>query len=168
MADRGDQSPLSHGRVLRIALPVVVSNATVPLLGLVDTGVVGPLGDPAPIGAVGLGAVILTSIYWVFGFLRMGTVGLAAQAIGAGDRAEVAALLSRVLLIGGGAGLVLIALQWPIITLALWISPASTAVEGLVIAYLGGHKLKDTQHGAFTYRAVFTLECIVFGEILNR
>ena len=137
MADRDDQSPLSHGRVLRIALPVVVSNATVPLLGLVDTGVVGQLGDPAPIGAVGLGAVILTSIYWVFGFLRMGTVGLAAQAIGAGDRAEVAALLSRVLLIGGGAGLVLIALQWPIITLALWISPASTAVEGLVIAYLG-------------------------------
>ena len=105
MADRGDQSPLSHRRVLRIALPVVVSNATVPLLGLVDTGVVGQLGDPAPIGAVGSGAVILTSIYWVFGFLCMGTVGLAAQAIGAGDRAEVAALLSRVLLIGAGRGL---------------------------------------------------------------
>ena len=80
--------PLTHRRVLKIALPVVISNATVPLLGIVDTAVVGQLGDPAPIGAVGLGAVILTSVYWAFGFLRMGTVGLAAQAIGARDRAE--------------------------------------------------------------------------------
>jgi MATE family multidrug resistance protein len=62
-----------------------VSNATVPLLGIVDTGVVGQLGDPVPIGAVGLGAIILSSVYWVFGFLRMGTVGLAAQALGARD-----------------------------------------------------------------------------------
>jgi MATE family multidrug resistance protein len=78
-------APLSHRRVLKIALPVVVSNATVPLLGIVDTAVVGQLGDPVPIGAVGLGAVILSSVYWVFGFLRMGTVGLAAQALGARD-----------------------------------------------------------------------------------
>lgn len=131
------QAPLTHARILRIALPVVVSNATVPLLGLVDTAVVGQLGDAAPIGAVGLGAVILTSIFWVFGFLRMGTVGLAAQAIGADDEAEVAALLTRVLLIGAAAGLALIALQWPIFALALWLAPASDAVEGLVITYLG-------------------------------
>ena len=128
--------PLTHARVLRIALPVVISNATIPLLGVVDTAVVGQLGDPAPIGAVGLGAVILTSIYWAFGFLRMGTVGLAAQAIGAGDRAEVAALLTRVLLIGGGAGLALMLLQMPIFSLALWLSPASAEVESLVRAYL--------------------------------
>ena len=57
----------------RIALPIVLSNATVPLLGAVDTGVVGQLGQAAPIGAVGLGAVILATLYWVFGFLRMGT-----------------------------------------------------------------------------------------------
>jgi len=127
---------LTHARVLRIALPVVISNATIPLLGVVDTAVVGQLGDPAPIGAVGLGAVILTSIYWAFGFLRMGTVGLAAQAIGAGDRAEVAALLTRVLLIGGGAGLALMLMQAPIFGLALWLSPASAEVESLVQAYL--------------------------------
>ncbi|PWK56271.1 MATE family efflux transporter [Roseicyclus mahoneyensis] len=127
---------LSHARVLKIALPVVISNATIPLLGVVDTAVVGQLGDPAPIGAVGLGAVILTSMYWAFGFLRMGTVGLAAQAIGAGDRAEVAALLTRVLLIGGGAGLILIALRAPIFGLAMWLSPASEEVESLVRAYL--------------------------------
>lgn len=130
------QAPLTHRRVLKIAVPVVISNATIPLLGVVDTAVVGQLGNAAPIGAVGLGAVILTSIYWAFGFLRMGTVGLAAQAIGAGDRAEVAALLTRVLLIGGGAGLCLIALHVPIFGMALWLSPASPEVEALVRSYL--------------------------------
>ncbi|MBU0862640.1 MAG: MATE family efflux transporter, partial [Alphaproteobacteria bacterium] len=64
---------LTHRRVLQIALPVVISNATVPILGVVDTGVVGQLGQAAPIGAVGIGAIILTAIYWIFGFLRMGT-----------------------------------------------------------------------------------------------
>lgn len=136
MAETTPGAPLTHRRVLKIALPVVLSNATIPLLGVVDTAVVGQLGDPAPIGAVGLGAVILTSIYWVFGFLRMGTVGLAAQALGAGDRAEVAALLTRVLLIGGAAGLALMLLQTPIFAAALWLSPASPEVESLVRAYL--------------------------------
>jgi MATE family multidrug resistance protein len=60
----------------------VVSNATVPLLGASTPPSSGQLGDPVPIGAVGLGAIILSSVYWVFGFLRMGTVGLAAQAHG--------------------------------------------------------------------------------------
>jgi MATE family multidrug resistance protein len=128
--------PLSHARVLKIALPIVVSNATVPLLGIVDTAVVGQLGDPVPIGAVGLGAIILSSVYWVFGFLRMGTVGLAAQALGARDGAEVAALLTRVLMIGVGAGLAIIALQGPILAGALWLSPASTEVEALVRSYV--------------------------------
>ncbi|MFW5642217.1 MAG: MATE family efflux transporter [Roseicyclus sp.] len=128
---------ISHARVLRIAVPVVIANATVPLLGVVDTGVVGQLGDPASIGAVGLGAVILTSVYWAFGFLRMGTVGLAAQALGAGDGREVAALLTRVLIIGGGAGLALVLLQGPIFGLALRLAPASAEVEALVATYLG-------------------------------
>lgn len=136
VTDAAQAARLSHRRILKIALPVVLSNATVPLLGVVDTGVVGQLGDPAPIGAVGIGAVILTSIYWAFGFLRMGTVGLAAQAIGAGNRAEVAALLTRVLLIGGVAGLTLIVLQAPIFAAAFWLSPASAEVEGLARAYL--------------------------------
>jgi multidrug resistance protein, MATE family len=128
--------PLSHRRVLRIAVPVVISNATIPLLGIVDTAVVGQIGDPVPIGAVGLGAAILTSVYWAFGFLRMGTVGLAAQAIGARDAGEVAALLTRVLMIGAGAGLALILLQVPIFAAALWLAPASAEVEALVSTYL--------------------------------
>ena len=86
---------ITHRRVLAIALPIVLSNATIPILGAVDTAVVGQLGQAAPIGAVGLGAIILTSIYWVFGFLRMGTTGLVAQARGAGEVAETGALLMR-------------------------------------------------------------------------
>ncbi|MBU0643477.1 MAG: MATE family efflux transporter, partial [Alphaproteobacteria bacterium] len=66
---------LTHKRVLKIAIPIVLSNATVPILGAVDTGVVGQMGLAAPIGAVGVGAIILASIYWLFGFLRMGTTG---------------------------------------------------------------------------------------------
>jgi len=127
---------LTHARVARIAFPIVLSNATVPILGAVDTGVVGQLGEAAPIGAVGLGAVILTSVYWLFGFLRMGTVGLASQALGARDEAEVAAILSRVLLIAGAAGLALIALQAPIFLAALRLAPASEEVEGLARSYL--------------------------------
>ena len=127
---------LTHRRVLAIALPIVLSNATVPILGVVDTGVVGQLGEAAPIGAVGIGAIILSAVYWVFGFLRMGTTGLASQARGAGDIGEVDALLSRVLLIGLSAGLVMIAAQALIFQGAFWVSPASAAVEALAGDYM--------------------------------
>ncbi|MGZ9811911.1 MATE family efflux transporter [Pseudoroseicyclus sp. H15] len=127
---------LSHRRILAIALPIVLSNATVPILGAVDTGVVGQLGMAAPIGAVGLGAVILSSIYWIFGFLRMGTTGLVAQARGGGDTGETGALLMRALMIGCGAGLVFILAQVGIFWLAFKLAPASAEVEGLARRYL--------------------------------
>lgn len=127
---------LTHRRVLNIALPIVLSNLTVPLLGLVDTGVVGQLGLPEAIGAVGIGAIILTSIYWVFGFLRMGTSGLVAQAHGAGDAAEVGAHLLRALAIAAAAGLVFVALQVPIFWAAFRLAPASDTVEALARDYL--------------------------------
>jgi MATE family multidrug resistance protein len=128
--------PVTHRRVLRIALPIVLSNATIPILGAVDTGVVGQMGLAAPIGAVGIGAVILATLYWVFGFLRMGTSGLVAQAHGAGDRVEVSALLSRSLLVGAAAGLALILLQAPLIAAAFAVAPASAEVEALARTYL--------------------------------
>jgi len=130
------ENALTHRRVLHVALPIVLSNATVPILGVVDTGVVGQLGEAAPIGAVGIGAVILTAFYWIFGFLRMGTAGLTAQASGAGDAPEVAALLSRALLIGFGAGAVMVVAQIPLFWLAFQISPASPEVEGLARDYM--------------------------------
>jgi multidrug resistance protein, MATE family len=127
---------ITHRRMWKIAGPIVLSNATVPLLGAVDTGVVGQLGQAAPIGAVGLGAVILATLYWVFGFLRMGTSGLAAQAQGAGDGPERAAVLMRALIIGIGAGLVLIVLQVALVAGAFSLAPASAEVEVLTRAYL--------------------------------
>ncbi|MGH1330952.1 MAG: MATE family efflux transporter [Paracoccaceae bacterium] len=127
---------LTNRRVLKIALPIVLSNATVPILGAVDTGVVGQMGLAAPIGAVGIGAVILTAVYWVFGFLRMGTTGLVSQAEGAGDQGEVSAMLTRVLLIGAGAGGALILLQPLVFALGFWLSPASPEVEGLARDYM--------------------------------
>jgi MATE family multidrug resistance protein len=127
---------VTHRRVLNIAIPIVVSNATVPILGAVDTGVVGQLGLAAPIGAVGIGAIILSALYWVFGFLRMGTVGLTAQAAGNQDDAEVAALLTRGLLIGSLAGMTLILLQLPLFWASFQVSPASSDVEGLARAYM--------------------------------
>jgi MATE family multidrug resistance protein len=128
--------PITHRRVLNVALPIVLSNATIPILGAVDTAVVGQLGLAAPIGAVGLGAVILATIYWVFGFLRMGTTGLVAQARGAGDVAETGALLMRGVMIAAAAGLVFIVAQAAVFWAAFRLAPASVEVEALTHSYL--------------------------------
>jgi len=135
-AARPGAAGLTHGRILRIAGPIVLSNATVPLLGAVDVAVVGQMGLAAPIGAVGIGAVTLASVYSIFGFLRMGTSGLAAQAHGAGDAAERSAVLIRALAVGAAAGLVLIVAQAALFALAFRIAPASAAVEDLARQYL--------------------------------
>ncbi|MGZ2256858.1 MATE family efflux transporter [Roseobacter sp. A03A-229] len=127
---------VTHARVLKIALPIVLSNATVPILGAVDVGVVGQMGEAAPIGAVALGAIILSTIYWIFGFLRMGTVGLVGQAEGAGDSAEVSAWLTRALLVGLVGGMALILLQPLIIWAGLALAGASDEVTSLAWSYL--------------------------------
>ncbi|NTT85522.1 MATE family efflux transporter [Tabrizicola fusiformis] len=129
-------SDITHRRVLKIAVPVVLSNVTVPLLGAVDTAVIGQLGQAAPLGAVGLGAVVLATLYWAFGFLRMSTSGLAAQARGAGDGAEQAAVLLRAMIVAMAAGLLLILAQALLFGAALHLAPASAEVEGLARQYL--------------------------------
>lgn len=127
---------ITHGRVLKIAGPIILANATVPLLGAVDTAVIGQLGDPASLGAVGIGAVILATLYWAFGFLRMSTSGLAAQAEGAGDRAERSAVLLRAMMVGVVAGLALVAAQVVLFAAAFAVAPASETVERLAGQYL--------------------------------
>ncbi len=127
---------ITHRRVLNIALPILLSNATVPILGAVDTGVVGQMGLAAPIGAVGIGAVVLSAIYWIFGFLRMGTTGLVAQAKGAGEIAETGAIVMRALMIAAAAGLVFIVLQGALFLAAFKLAPASPEVEALARDYL--------------------------------
>ena len=133
---QNNSTALSHKRVLGVAIPIVLANATIPILGAVDTAVVGQLGLAVPIGAVGIGAIIITAIYWLFGFLRMGTTGLTAQAIGSGDKSETSALLVRGIIIGMVAGLILIVTQVPVFLGALQLSPASIEVEDLAQKYL--------------------------------
>ena len=127
---------LSHKRVLGVAIPIVLANVTIPILGAVDTAVVGQMGLAAPIGAVGIGAIIISAIYWLFGFLRMGTTGLTAQAIGSNDHSETSALLVRGVIIGLVAGLILIMTQVPLFGGALGLAPASIEVESLAQEYL--------------------------------
>ena len=127
---------ITNKRVLTIAIPIVLSNITVPILGAVDTAVVGQLGKAAPVAAVGVGAIIITSFYWLFGFLRMGTTGLVAQAVGSKDESEVRAYLLRALILGLLAGFFIFLLRTPLMELGLWISPASSDVEKLAQKYI--------------------------------
>lgn len=127
---------ITNKRVLTIAIPIVLSNITVPILGAVDTAVVGQLGKAAPVAAVGVGAIIITSFYWLFGFLRMGTTGLVAQAVGSKDESEVRAYLLRALILGLLAGFFIFLLRTPLMELGLWISPASSDVEELAQKYI--------------------------------
>lgn len=132
----GRSEPLTNRDVLAVAVPIILSNVTTPLIGVVDTAVLGQLGDPHYIGAVAVGAMIFSMLFWGFGFLRMGTTGLTAQSEGAGDGAEVVATLTRALFIAGIAGVGLIALQGPIAWTAFWLVEGSTAVEGAAQEYL--------------------------------
>ena len=127
---------ITHRRILTIAVPIVLANATVPLLGAVDTFVVGQIASPIPIGAVAIGSLILSSFYWIFSFLRMGTTGLTSQAVGANDQDEVSAILSRVLLVGLVVGCFIVASQWFLFRGAFYLSPASSEVEGMASSYL--------------------------------
>jgi MATE family multidrug resistance protein len=135
MSGNDTARPITHMRVLRIAAPIMISNMTVPMLGAVDTAVIGQMGETAPIGAVALGSTILTMMYWVFGFLRMGTTGLAAQAHGAGDIAERDAVLWRGLAVAAFAGSALILLQWPLGDLTLSAAGSSEEVNALTRTY---------------------------------
>jgi len=106
-------------RILAIALPVVLSNATVPLQGAVDTAIIGNVGSQAALGGVGIGAAIFSIVFMAFNFLQMGCSGLTAQALGAGDTRRVLNTLARTLFIGVTIAATLIALQIPILALAL-------------------------------------------------
>jgi len=121
--------------VLAIAAPIMLSNLSTPLLGMVDTAVVGQVPDPAYIGAVALGALVFNFVFWGFGFLRMGTTGLTAQALGAADGAELRASLGRAALIAIAVGAGLVMLQWPIRELAFAALEGSAKVESMARRY---------------------------------
>ncbi len=106
-----------------------------PLLGIVDTAVIGNTGSVEELGAIALGALVFSFVYWSFGFLRMGTTGFTAQASGAGDEPETRATLARALLLAGGIGTLLVVLQAPIAWIALSLLGATADVEALTRAY---------------------------------
>ena len=124
-----------HRRVWRIAGPIILSNVSVPLLGAVDTAVVGHLDSPVYLGGVAIGTLIFNYVYWGFGFLRMGTTGLAAQALGVRDGQEIWATLHRGFVIAAVLSVLVIALQVPIVGMALWLVDASVPVEALAGEY---------------------------------
>lgn len=122
-------------QILNIALPAIVSNVTVPLLGLVDVAIVGHLGAAAYIGAIAVGGMTFNVIYWIFGFLRMGTSGMTSQALGRHDLGEVSAMLLRSLGIALAVALALIVLQIPLRWAALSVMKPSAEVAHLASIY---------------------------------
>jgi len=119
----------THRQVWAMAGPIILANISVPLLGAVDTAVVGHLSEAYYIGAVAIGAMLFNFIYHLFNCLRMGTTGPTAQARGAGDHAGVRAMIKRALLLAGVIGATLVALQLPILALAFLVIDASAEVE---------------------------------------
>ena len=129
-------SQLSHRQVLALAGPIILSNMTAPLVGIVDTAVVGHLPNPAFIGAVALGAAVFSFVFWSFGFLRMGTTGFVAQAQGMGDQREIRTVLARGLLLAVALGTGLIVLQDAVVHIALAVLDSTPEIESLTAEYI--------------------------------
>ncbi len=122
-------------KIIYLAFPIILANASAPLLGLSDTAVIGQTGHAAGLGAISLAGLIFSFVYWGFGFLRMGTTGFIAQAHGKSNRSDVLSVLYRSVLLGLGIGIVLIALQYFIGNLSIWLLSASEEVKSLVADY---------------------------------
>ncbi|MDX1606865.1 MAG: MATE family efflux transporter, partial [Candidatus Competibacterales bacterium] len=122
-------------QILGMAAPIIVANCATPLLGLVDTAVIGHVGTTSDLGAIAFGALIFSFLFWSFGFLRMGTSGFTAQAAGADDHAEIRATLGRALLLAGGLGTTLILLQYPLALGAFSLLQGSAEVEAVAADY---------------------------------
>ncbi len=128
---------MGHREVLHLAVPIVLSNLSIPLLGAVGTAVIGHLPEVHFLGGVAVGAQVFTLLFWGFGFLRMATTGFTAQAYGAADAGEVRATLARALMLASVCGLGLILLQTPLFRIAIALMEPSNAVAGVAREYLG-------------------------------
>jgi MATE family multidrug resistance protein len=121
--------------ILAIALPAIISNITTPILGLIDTAIVGHIGSAAYIGAIAVGGNMLNMLYWLFAFLRMGASGMTAQATGAKDDKQVSMILCRSLLIALVAASMMMLLSSPIADLVLKFMQADVETAGLAKSY---------------------------------
>lgn len=145
-------TPLTRTAAFRLAWPMIFANAAIPLAGVVDTAVIGAVGDKAALGGVALGVTLFNLFYWSFYFLRMGSTGLAAQASGAGDVAELQRILLRALGLAGLLGLAVLSLRTPIGTAGFALLQGGPLVESAGLEYWGGRAW-----GAPAAYAVFAL-----------
>lgn len=157
-------APLTHRGVWALALPMILSGISQPLLGLVDTAVVGHLPDARYLGGVAVGAMLVQFVFWQFGFLRMSTTGFAAQALGREDGDELRAVLGRALLAGLALALLILLLQAPLMQAALalvgagetvtpeaqryvdiriWAAPAALANYAFIGWFIGLHRTRS-------------------------
>lgn len=137
---------LSRRAVLAQAWPIIVGQASIPLVGLADVAVIGRTGESTALAGVALGATVIGMIFWAFGFLRMGMTGLTAQAQGAGEdgsgaRDEIDLLLLRALIIGGGIGMLLLVLRAPLSDIAFSLMAGGEDISAEARAYVGARFL---------------------------
>ena len=164
-------APLTRRAIVTQAWPIMLGQATIPLVGLVDTAVIGQTGDTLALAGVALGATIINFFFWTFGFLRMGVTGLTAQAEGAGDGREVHALLARGVALGFGFGVVLLALQAALVPLALRLLAGGPEIDGPARAFvsarflsapalLGGYAINGWLLGLGRTRAALAIQIV--------
>lgn len=163
-------------KILQLAIPSIISNITVPLLGLVDIAIVGHLGASYYIGAIAVGTTMFSLVYWIFGFLRMGTSGMTAQAYGKNDHKETALLFQRSLYVGLIIGLILIAGQYLLTKLMLTLIPCSAEVGKLAQTYfkilIWGAPAVLSLYGFYGWfigmqKSVYTMWIAILQNILN-
>ncbi len=163
---------LTHRKVWILAGPIILSNISVPLVGAVDTAVVGRLPEPDAIGAVALGAMIFSFLYWGFGFLRMSTTGFIARADGAKDSLELGDMLGRALMLSMVFGLFVIVIGWPFINWVMLLVESTPSVEQLTVEYahvrlwsapavLGIYVISGTLIGLQNTKAAFLLQLLL-------
>ncbi len=149
---------ITHRGLLLRAVPLILANMAGPLLGLADTAIIGNLGDTAALGAIAFGALIFSMAYWSFGFLRMSTTGFAARAAGAGNEAEVRAIMGRALLLALALGALLLLAQAPVEWIAFFLLDGSASVESAAREY---YRIRIW--GAPAALSVFALSGILVG-----
>lgn len=124
-----------HKEILSLAIPSIVTNITVPLLGLVDVAIVGHMGDASYIGAIAVGSMMMNVICWLFGFLRMGTSGMTSQAYGRGDSKEAATILFQAIALGAAIGILFVLFQPLLLRLFLFFMRPSDEIRAFASVY---------------------------------
>ncbi|HPJ82402.1 MAG: MATE family efflux transporter [Bacteroidales bacterium] len=122
-------------QIFNLAIPSMLAGITIPLVGMADTAIAGRLGSATAIGGVAIGSTLFDLLYWNFGFLRIGTAGITAQAFGKGDQREIVRTGIQGLILALGFSILLILIQWPFARLVVWLSPSSAEVETLALEY---------------------------------